>query len=64
MKLSEVREGEYIIKRVDSKRLVELGFVPGRRIEVQLNRGGRLIVVIKGEKFAISRELVEGVEIG
>ena len=63
MKLSDVEEGTYVIKSVSSTRLLELGFVPGREIEVQVNRGNRLVVVIMGEKFAIAKELAEGVEV-
>ncbi len=63
MKLSDARKGTYSIKNVTCRRLVELGFVPGRTVEVQINRSRRLIVVIKGEKFAIDRRIAGGVEV-
>lgn len=63
MKLSEAEEGKYRIRRVKNEKLMELGFVPGRGIEVVRRGRGRLVIVIKGEKFAVAEEIAEGIEV-
>ncbi len=62
MKLSEAGPGTYVIKSTELPRLIELGFVPGRKIKVIVNRK-HMIIEIFGERFAISREIAEGVEV-
>ena len=63
MKLSDAPPGRYVIERVRDERLKELGFIPGRRVEVVVNRG-HMVILLENEKFAIDRELAEGVEVG
>ena len=63
VKLNSVKCGMRKISKVAKKRLIELGFVPGREIEVLINRGGRMIVLIENEKFAVSHEIAEGIEV-
>lgn len=62
MKLSRVKPGVYKVKKVSSKRLMELGFVKGRAIEVILNKG-YLVVEIHNARFVISKDIAEGVEV-
>ena len=63
MKLSEKGPGVYRIEEVKREKLKELGFVKGREVEVLVNRRGKMIVMIEGEKFAIDKKIAEGVEV-
>jgi len=36
-------------------RLIAMGIIPGREVEVLMNRGGALLVSVNGSKFVLGR---------
>lgn len=55
--LKDLPVGVYTIARCDDERLLELGFIPGRRIEL-IRKGFTSVVRLGGTKYAIR---IEGV---
>ena len=59
MKLSEVKpEHEVTIERIEkgfqcTKRLLELGIIPGTKVRIVKNISGRVILGVKGSRIAL-----------
>ncbi|MBR9680654.1 MAG: ferrous iron transport protein A, partial [Candidatus Altiarchaeota archaeon] len=60
--LSDAKVGTYKIKTVKKLRLIEIGFISGSKIKV-IKNNKRLVVEIKGSRFALGSEITDEIEI-
>jgi Fe2+ transport system protein FeoA len=69
LNLDECEPGTYIIKKMNTRyykqytRLVELGFLNGRKVEVITNKKRTMIVKVLESNYIISKKLVELIEV-